>query len=316
MVDKLDFNSAEMAAPGIDLAAGRRAFIKAVGLGATATAMFGGTKAEAADATPDLDVAILTFALNLEYLEAEFYLMAAFGHGLTDADVQGTGTLGKVKGGRKVDFTNPIVRDYALEIAADEQNHVRFLRSALGKKAIARPAIDIGTAFTTAARAANVVGPKETFDPYADDVSFLLGAYIFEDVGVTAYSGAAPFITNKAYLAAAAGILAVEAYHAGLVRTFLFAQQSKMVTQATALISNLRALLAGDNDDQGIGGGMSTLAGGPKTPSNIVPTDPNSIAYARTPRQVANIVLGAKNASTGLFYPDGPNGALKQLLAL
>lgn len=307
----------DVPAPTVDLEAGRRAFVKAVGLSAAGAAIFGGMTAEAAaQEEPDLDVAILTFALNLEYLEAEFYLHAAFGRELSSSDTTGRGTLGGVTGGRRVNFANPIVRDYALEIANDEESHVKFLRSALGNKAIARPAIDIDGAFTAAARAAGVVGPNGTFDPYADDVSFLLGAYIFEDVGVTAYSGAAPFLTNKAYLAAAAGILSVEAYHAGLIRTFLFAQQSNLATKATALISRLRATLSGKNDDQGIGAGQSTLAGGNPTPSNIVPTDANGLAFARTPRQVANIVLGAKDASSGLFLPAGPNGKLNKLLSL
>jgi hypothetical protein len=44
-------------------------------------------------------------------------------------------------------------------------------------------------------------------------------------VEVTA--GAAPFINNKSYLAAAAGIRSVKVYHADLIRTFLFAGRAR-----------------------------------------------------------------------------------------
>ena len=84
---------------------------------------------------------ILNFALNLEYLEAQFYVYAASGAGLPESLLSGTGTRGQATGGRRVNFTDPAVAAYAREIAADEQAHVAFLRGALGSAAVAQPAI-------------------------------------------------------------------------------------------------------------------------------------------------------------------------------
>lgn len=297
---------AAAAAPAIDLEAGRRAFLKTAGMGTALAALAAVGTGEAQAASANYDVAILNFALNLEYLEAEFYQRAVYGVGLPSSLTGGIGTQGGgVRGGSKVPFQNPVVQALAAEIANDEKNHVIFLKNALGGQAVAEPVISLDSSFQALAKAANIPG---TFNPYADDTSFLLAAYIFEDVGVTAYNGAAPFITNKAYLAAAASILAVEAYHAATIRTSLFSLQNGTVTGITGLISNLRAKVSQAADDQGIGASESTLGGGFPSPANITPTDPNSLVYARTPRQVLNVVYGGIGASSGVFFPNGANG--------
>ena len=252
---------------------------------------------------PGQDVAVLNFALNLEYLEAEYYLRAAYGRGLRDADITGSGELGPVVGGRKVAFATSSIQQYAAEIARDEEAHVKFLRTALDGRAVARPAINLQEAFTAAAVAAGVIQQGQAFNPFADEASFLLGAFLFEDVGVTAYAGAAPLLLDPNVLAGAAGLLAVEAYHAANVRTTLFAL-GEAATGPAGQISDARDSLDGADDaDQGLldANGMA----------NIVPTDENGLVFVRTPMQVLNIVYLNPNAQPGGFFPQGVNGTIK-----
>ncbi len=260
--------------------------------------------------TGPTDADILNFALNLEYLEAQFYAFAATGAGLPANLLTGTGTQGGVTGGRQVNFTDPVVAQYAREIAKDERDHVAFLRRALGNSAVSQPAIDVGTAangaFSNAARAAGLVGAGVAFDAYANDENFLLAAFIFEDVGVSAYKGAAPLL-GKMFIEAAAGILAAEAYHAGLIRTVLYGKglQTPSLRAATESISDARDSLDGPEDkDQGVTGTANA--------SNIVPADANALAFSRTTGEVLNIVYLNKAATDrGGFFPAGVNGTIR-----
>ncbi|UQN05813.1 ferritin-like domain-containing protein [Deinococcus sp. QL22] len=287
----------------------RRSLLGALGKAGLGAAAFGalGSTSLAAPAK-NIDADVLNFALNLEYLEAAFYLAAvgrinelrAIGG---DAEIRLPAGLDRTTG---MQFKDSTVQAFARDIAEDELAHVKLLYGALGKGAVRRPVLDLSAAFNAAGQAASG-GAIKGFNPYANDLFFLHGAFIFEDVGVTAYNGAATLITNPSFLQAAAGILAVEAYHAGAIRALLY--QQRQVTAAAGLyvgqvvgaISNLRGKVGGGKD-----AGLSDARG-----AIIAPTDKNAVAYARSTREVLNIVYLAPNASKGGFFPNGLNGSIK-----
>jgi hypothetical protein len=230
--------------------------------------------------------------------DAEFYLRAVTGRGLDEALTDGKGHRGGVKGGREVQFESKLVRQYARETAGDEL--ARGVPAQRAREGSRRPAGD------RPRRELHRRGPGrgphqggEVFDPYADENNILLGAFIFEDVGVTAYKGAAPLLSNRAFIEAAAGILATEAYHAATIRTVLL---GRGLGEATVAISDARDFLDGPNEnDQG-----ALLDG----EANITPVDENAIVFGRTTREVLNVVyLTPEKADEGGFFPRGVNGA-------
>ncbi len=356
-----------------NIIASRRSLLIGGGAALAALAM---TKPAAAvnTVTTYTDNDILNFALNLEYLEANFYYLAAFGTtidvassastaagaqtlaingvagngGPTAGVVANVGVTGApVASTLKVPFTNVAIAGYAVETAIEEGKHVAFLRSQLGALAVAQPAINLTPALFLAVATAAGVPTSYNFNPYMNDAFFLLGAYIFEDVGVSAYHGAAPLISNtptgKTILGAAVGIHAVEAYHAGLVRTSINANDAGMgisagfpagtLTAVTGLISAFRTKLAQalystntiggvanpENpappapDDYGLATQMVTLNASVTTATQIVDADPKMVTgFARSTAQVLNIVTGggavASGTAKGGFFTNGLNG--------
>jgi Ferritin-like domain len=256
--------------------------------------------AEAASPKDIKDEDIFQFALNLEYMEAEYYLRGTRGKGLDASDIGSD--PGKVVGGDdKVSFKSKAIKEFLEEVAENELAHVRFYRKTLGQSAVPRPAIDFDTGFSAAAKGAGL-GPK--FNAFENEMNFLLGGILFEDVGVTAYAGAATVLKEKEHLEAAAGILAVEAYHMGMARSQLYEMGEEAWKAANAL-SDARDKLDGPGDkDQGI-----RVNG----KANFVPSNDDGIAFRRTPQEVLHIVYLTEQsgASSGGFYPNGMNCKLK-----
>jgi len=333
----------------IDKALSRRTFLAGAGTTAAVGLLAGcsdnGTVTLPPTTTAPGDTDILNFALNLEYLEASFYLYAATGKGLATADM-GAGsaspfqTVGTVTLGSSamVAGTTAAQQQIIAEIALEEQQHVRALRFLLGTAAVPMPNIDLSF-FGPLAVAAGITSPNP-FNPYASFDAFLVGAFIFEDVGVTAYHGAAPLISAAGvaagYLNDAAGILAVEAYHAAYIRTAL---TSRSVAAGAASptdpkypyvglanqVEALRAMLtvgasgAPGTSNSGNNGQPSSAASveipltvptSTTSLSTIVAADSvNAVAFARSTNQVLHVVYGSPTVGvkSGGFFPSGMN---------
>lgn len=249
----------------------RRSFMKSAGfagVGLAGTALIGsqlGSHLQAVEAASGVsDEDILNFALNLEYLEAEFYSVSTYGATLEKRGILKSNEIsGPTTGGKMVNFSN--VAYIATALRNDETEHVLFLRSALGSAAVKKPAINL-----------NALGYG-----FSDVGSWLKLARQFEDVGLSAYLGAAPLISSSTYLAAAAAIMGTEAQHSGSIRALCI-----MKGVSSPAVDSLDI---------------------PPTTNMPYDVDKNGLSIPRTTAQVLNIVYHGGKCSGG-FYPDGMNG--------
>ncbi len=260
----------------------RRSLLKKIGIAAAASGAAiasGGLKLKADPSSPTV-VDVLQFALNLEYLEAEFYTTATMGKTIDQVGIgiTGSGKSGPTTGWHQVSFSNSTVftGTVANQIGNDERNHVTLLRTALSKAGIepvAKPAINLG---------ALGIG-------FANEAQFLTLARVFEDIGVSAYGGAAQLtsVTSSPYIGSAARILAAEAEHVANIRL-----QVARLAIATSKLDSVDIIP-------------------PPSGTYFFSIDPSTgLTAIRTPGQVLYLAYNAANATSGGFFPDGVNGNL------
>lgn len=207
------------------------------------------------------DVDILNFALNLEYLEADFYSVASNGASLQQRGIlPDSAVSGPTLGGHRVPFGHAdSIAFLASAIMRDEIHHVQFLRAALGSTAVKKPEINL-----------DALGFG-----FGDDQAFLLLSRAFEDTGVSAYGGAVGLIKNKTFLEAAARIAETESQHSGAIRL--------------KIINRGAHSPAVDGKDV------------PPSPNNVFFVDSHGLAIPRTTREVLNIVYHGGAHSGGFF---------------
>ena len=248
----------------------------------------------------------LNLPLTLGYISGQYHAYAASGAGLSAALTGGVGRAGSATGARKVAFTDPTINALAADLAEDKVAHVTALRAQIGAAAAAQPAIDLSTgatgAFSIAMQRAGGAAAGQSFDPYADDEHYLLGAFLLENAVAASYRTLLLADPDLASATTIAAQLADAIYHGGVIRALLDDRvaANPAIDATLAKISAMQALLDGSNL------GDQTLAGGTAS-SNLIDAEGRPIPFTRASGQVLS-ALYLTNAGPGGFLPAGANG--------
>ncbi|KAG7970814.1 hypothetical protein I3843_07G103600 [Carya illinoinensis] len=265
----------------------------------------------------------IQFALNLEFLEAEFFLRGAIGIGL-DGIAPSLANGGPPPIGARKANLDPLVARIIEEFGYQEVGHLRAIITRTG--GIPRPQLDLGVQ-NFAKVFDDAVGFKliPAFDPYADTNRYLLASYVIPYVGLVGYVGTIPNLNRGTSRSLVASLLGVEAGQDAVIRTLLYERANQTVrpynltvAEFTNRISELRNKLAACGiKDEGILVPLS-LGAENRTNSNILSADPNSLSYARTPPEILRIVYGSGSEyKPGGLFPNGGGGDIaKRLVAI
>ena len=271
----------------------RRKFLASLGASAAgATVLAGcGSSTQPAMAAGPSENDVLNFALNLEYLEATFYSYVVTGGDIPSSSTGGGPAPTGAPAG-KPSFQTQQIADVFAEIYYDEISHVNDLRSVLGSAAVARPQLSLSALGTVSS------------------ANYITFARLFEDVGVTAYAGAAVDLTGT-NLQYAAQILAVEAFHSGAIR-LIDIQQSVPYIPTSVVPADGFDVPPYDPGTVALAEAGPTANGAffATAGANGANKTSPGFAYARTTSQVLAIVYAnsATGTAKGGFYPNGMNG--------
>ncbi len=265
---------------------------------ATVGSAIGGRPAEAQTTTPAI-TDVLNFALNFEFLEAEFYAYGSTGMSLANVISGGTVVTSSPPTITTSNVQNPptvtLTGDQLAVVQAllqDEAHHIFTLQNtitSLGGTPITEPTIDFSAGGTIPAITTNL--------------AFFAATRQFTALGNSAYAGAAAdLISNITVLNAASQILGAEAQHLGVVN----------------YVCAVLGILPGPTMDKQIDA-QDVPPNGTAAIFTVTPTTatPPASGIARTPQQVLGVAYGISTPTTttpptgvtkGGFFPGGVGG--------
>ncbi|KAL4295232.1 hypothetical protein GQ457_12G005210 [Hibiscus cannabinus] len=265
-------------------------------------------------AVPKSDLDLLEFPLNLEYLEAEFFLFGALGYGLDKVEPSLAEGGPSPIGGKKANL-DTVTGDIILQFAYQEVGHLKAIKKTV--KGFPRPQLDLSASlFAKVIDKAFGKPLNPPFDPYANSINFLIASYLIPYVGLTGYVGANPKLQGAISKRLVAGLLGVESGQDAVIRALLYEHATEnvspyqiVVAEFTNRISDLRNKLGHtDSKDEGLIVPVDFGAEG-KVVGNVLAGDEFSVAFDRTPEEILRIVYGTGNESIpGGFFPKGANG--------
>ncbi|KAM3378091.1 hypothetical protein P3S68_010504 [Capsicum galapagoense] len=191
---------------------------------------------------PDKGVAVdkedldkMQFAVNLEFLEAEYFLWSSFGYGL-DVVAPNLPMAGPPPIGAQKANLDPLTQAIVREFANQEVGHLRALKSTVG--IFPRPLLDL-SAKNFAKLFDEAFGLKldPLFDPYRDSLSFMLSCYVLPYVGLVGYVGTSPNINGYKTKRVLAGLLGVESGQDATIRMYLYERGTEVVSPYSSTVA-------------------------------------------------------------------------------
>ncbi|KAI3730140.1 hypothetical protein L6452_18816 [Arctium lappa] len=219
-------------------------------------------------------------------------------------------------GAKKANLSS-VINDIITQFAYQEVGHLRAIKKMV--KGFPRPLLNLSSeSFAKVMNDAFGIPLSPPFDPYANDINYLISCYVIPYVGLTGYVGANPQLQTRQSKQLVAGLLGVESGQDAVIRTLLYERAKEKVTpyemtvaEFTNKISGLRNKL-GKNVVKDEGLIVSIDEGAEKKiEGNVLAGDEDSLAYGRTPQEILRILYGTGAEQVpGGFYPNGGDGAI------